>query len=246
MSSHNFGTTTATSDPAREFLNVFADIEQTLKSRLGLTDYMSPKAMAKRYMEAGGITEDQRTLIIALADLRNAISHASYRDGVAIANPHPETIAEAKQVRDYLRHPPLALDVLQRRHVRTVTLGDSLATALTHVKDDFSQFPVYDNGTYVGLLTTNSIARWLAEQCAVTGAVPQSAQVSHLLEFAEESDRAIHLPADVLVPAVISALCDDDNPLRAVIITNSGHPDEEPVSVAVREDLHLLYGVARS
>jgi hypothetical protein len=51
---------------------------------------------------------------------------------------------------------------------------------------DFSQLPVYESGQYVGILTTNTIARWLVQQL-VDGGEHRNATISEVMEFRELS-----------------------------------------------------------
>jgi len=51
---------------------------------------------------------------------------------------------------------------------RVTTPPEPISDVLEHVRRfDYSQIPVYDDTRYVGILTTNAIARWLAHQLAL-------------------------------------------------------------------------------
>lgn len=154
--------------------------------------------------------------------------------------PHQSTIEEAKQLLAYLKRPPLALERLERYAVRKVTPTDSMTMALDHVQEDFSQFPIYNDDGYVGLLTTNAIGRWLAEQCRNGGDLRTDATVADLFAFAEPSDIAVCMASNATAIEVMGMLGNDQQPVRAVIITDSGQIDDDPVAVAVRDDVHRL------
>lgn len=228
-------------DPAREFLNAMANIEAALKISLRGRRFTPLKVMAETSRSAGALTEEQHNSLIALADLRNALSHEAYRGGSPIATPHQTTIDEANRLLAYLKSLPLALDLLERYPIKKVSPTDPMTTALTHVQDDFSQFPIYDGDVYIGLLTTNAIGRWLAEQCRSDVDVRTDAIVADLYAFAESSEVAVPLRSEATAAETIRILGDDDKPVRAVIFTESGSINDTPVAVAVREDVHCLY-----
>jgi hypothetical protein len=107
---------------------------------------------------------------------------------------------------------------------------------------DYSQLPVYGGGSYVGILTTNAIARWLAAQLAATGGLAEAETVGHALKFAEQHERAWHVPRSVTAADMIHRLWKGGQagtPLTALIITDSGRPNEKPLRV-VDDDLPAL------
>ena len=227
-------------DPARRFLDAVAGIEKLLKASLRTRKFTPLKEMATSSRAAGALTEDQYTALIALADLRNALSHDDYRNGTPIATPREATVEEAERLLAFLQRPPRALDQLERYAVRSVKPSDPLAIALEFVKDDFSQFPIYDANGYVGLLTTNAIGRWLADQFTKVEMVQSEATVEELFAYAETSDVAVAIRADATTTEAIRVLGNDDAPVRAVIFTATGDINEVPLAVAVREDVHRL------
>lgn len=75
--------------------------------------------------------------------------------------------------------------------VRSVHSGEPVSVALEYVRQfDFSQLPVYESGEYVGILTTNTIARWIAQQI-VDGGVHRDVAISEVMEFREPRDCAL-------------------------------------------------------
>lgn len=228
-------------DPAREFLDIIASIEKVLKISLRIRKFTPLRTLAETSRSAGTLTEGQYSALIALAELRNALSHDSYQGGRPIATPHQTTIHEARRLLTYLQRPPLALELLERHPIRSVSSTDPMTRALEHVQHDFSQFPIYDGDSYVGLLTTNAIGRWLADQCRSGLGMQTDATVTDLFAFAESSDIAVAMRSDATAAEAIRVLGSDDDPVRAVIFTNSGNIEDVPVAVAVREDVHRLH-----
>ena len=105
------------------------------------------------------VTEHKRTLE-HLVDLRNMVQHHAVMDGVPIANPRTDTVTALEEIAAQVeRHPPIG-DFAHSPKVLTAT--ESLKSAAEKVvKDSLSQLPVYNGSEYVGLFTTNAMARWL-------------------------------------------------------------------------------------
>ena len=94
--------------------------------------------------------------------------------------------------------------------------------------------------------TTNCVARWLADRLA-TDELAESESVSEVMKFAEPQDTAVHLPRSATVLHAIKSLstpAPGSSPPAALIITQSGKPNESPLAIVVAEDLGILFAVA--
>ena len=69
------------------------------------------------------------------------------------------------------------------------------------------QFPVYENGRCVGLLTTNTIARWVAADLGDDSKLDAST-VRETLKYAEPRDEAVFLPRTISAAAAVLAASD--------------------------------------
>lgn len=122
--------------------------------------------------------------------------------------------------------------------VCSVSPDQPVSAALEYVRlFDYSQLPVYDDGGYAGILTTNAIARWLAAQLAGTGGIAEAESVGHVLAFAEQHEHACHVPRSITAADAVHQLSKgghEGKPLTALIVTKTGNPSEEPLCVAGR------------
>lgn len=97
------------------------------------------------------------------ADLRNAIVHERC-GGEPIAEPHYKTVIQLEKIRDYITAPP-TVEPIFFNDVITCKPDDRIGeTAKTMLKNSFSQIPIYDAEEFKGLLTTETISRWLADR----------------------------------------------------------------------------------
>jgi hypothetical protein len=110
-------------------------------------------------------------------------------------------------------------------------------------RNDFSQMPVYNDKQYLGLLTTNTVARWLADQLERHDGLAEDAPIRDVLAFAEGVENVFHRPRSLSVTETVwefTTAAANGRPITALILTNSGRPDESPLGIVVAEDLTQL------
>lgn len=226
---------------AIRFLGAFNTIENHFRNRLN-DDTSGFIKMAEKYAKSYHMQLDLPALR-TFADLRNALVHQDYYGGKPVAEPVPAIVERIEGLRAKIIKPPTVLYVLPHRPVAYFDPHDPLSSVLEEIRDhDYSQFPIYEKKCYRGLLTTNCIARWLAHRLSTEGLV-ETEPVNAALEFSEPHDRAVHLSRTTTVPQAIKTLsppADGRLPPAAVIITETGKPDESPLSVVVAGDLPVL------
>lgn len=226
------------------FLAAFNEVEDHFRSVLGPGTRVDFGQMARDYGERKHLPRRQLDALAAFAGLRNAISHGRYYDGRPIADPVGEIVEQIERLRDQLLSPPLAISILGSTEVRSVRPEDPISVALDFVRAyDYSQFPVYSADGYTALLTTNAVARWLANQLRLTGGLAESESVEHVLRFAEPHELALLAPRTITVPDAMHRLAHGGvggRSVPAVLITQTGRVTEMPLALLVADDLPTL------
>lgn len=229
------------------FLAAFNDIEAFLRTELGAKKSDSFNWMVSKAEKKNVVTPAQANDLKEFASLRNAISHGEYQDFRPIAEPLPETVDEIEKIRDQLLDPPLAMSVLGPQDVVTFAPEDDIHEPLKVIRETgISQFPVYDGRQCIGVLTTNTIARWLAADLASDDTI-SAKPVSEILAHNESKDHAIFMPREATANDVIQALTSPGNERtlpRLVIITEHGNPNQQPLCVVTASNLPALFDAA--
>ncbi|OUS97331.1 hypothetical protein [Rhodococcus sp. NCIMB 12038] len=230
---------------ATRFLAAFNDIEDHFRLKLKAGNHVPFERLLDDYDRRFRLTHQLRHRLSVFAALRNAIAHGRYNeDEDPIADPRDDIVEEIASIRTALVAPRSAYSALPKREVLLFEPASPISEVLRAIRTcDYSQFPIYQNQTYQGLLTTNCIARWLANQLTELE-LAESEPVEKVLAFAEQQDRAVHLPRDITVPDAIERLGrsgGDSLTVAALILTHSGNPDEKPLSVIVAADLPQLH-----
>ncbi|AKK11218.1 CBS domain-containing protein [Corynebacterium uterequi] len=233
--------------PATRFLAAFNSIEQYLRSAMSAKDNGSIGAIAHQAEKAGLLSPQQNADFQEYRELRNAITHGEYRDFRPIADPREDVIAEIERLaHDIINQPELhaaaRLDSLPRQIVRVFHPDDSASEVLDVVRTSgISQFPIYERKTYVGLLTTDAIAKWVSVDYRDDGRL-DARTVSDILDYAGDADWAVFLPRSASLSDALAALTTSWGAQlpRAVIATQDGRRNQRPVRVISGADIALL------
>lgn len=225
-------------ESANEFIGLCTDLEAALK-HLGAKDAQG-LGDAVRLLGNNRIVARYRSALSSFATLRNAIAHERYRDGTPIAVPLPETIQEARKVLHELNTPTPAFGFSSVPLVADE--DDALRDCLVRMSEkDISQVPVRDReGGYRCILTTNAVARWLADRLDERGDVlVENVRVADVVSFLESHEVARFVPRGVSAVDAIHFLT-QDNPPVALLITETGKPAESILRVLARSDVPAM------
>ncbi|MFH1943246.1 MAG: CBS domain-containing protein [bacterium] len=180
-------------------------------------------------------------LLMTIAAVRNAIVHGKTEAYRYVAIPTPAIVEDLRACRERLTNPARAIPTFKRK-VETVSINDTLARVLKIIgKRDFSQFPVYEDQRFLGLLTENGITRWLALHVSTELSLVELDEVFVREVLQNEEKRmnycfvARHMRVDEL-----RALFASSEMLEAVLITANGKESEGLLGIATRWDIiHL-------
>jgi len=233
----------STSAQADRFINAFNDIESQLRRKLQVDDAVPFLDLVAKY-QPNRLTNNQVDALKAFARLRNAIQHSKYYDGKPIAEPVLDIVERIEKVREQIIHPPTAYAQFRGQQPTTFLHTAALSDVLAAIrKFDYSQFPIYDDhGQYEGMLTTNCIARWLADRLTADGLV-ESQPISAAMIFAESHETGKFLPKTTSAAEAVRRLTprqDGSPPPIALIITETGKREEKILAIVVADDLPVL------
>jgi predicted transcriptional regulator len=176
-------------------------------------------------------------------DLRNAIVH-HYRDDEIIATPHAKAVKELEAIRDRLLNPPHVHPLFARDVLQCCPEDPVGAVARQMRKKKFSQVPVYSETLLFALLTTDTIARWVACFLGNDQRIMEEAPVKEVLNQAEFTDNFQLLAPDA---PVVDAIDRFDHYMRAgrrldaILITEGGKKTNTPMGIISVSDIPKLH-----
>ena len=111
-------------------------------------------------------------------------------------------------------------------------------------ENDFSQAPIYQNDNFVGLLTANTITRWLGANVSQDIFSLQETLISEVLNHTEDPGHVQFLPRQANIFEVVEMFQKieaEGKHLDAILITHSGKEDQTPLGMVTIWDLPKAY-----
>ncbi|MCQ1954125.1 hypothetical protein [Arthrobacter sp. zg-Y238] len=190
---------------------------------------------------------EQVEKLLDLTDLRNAIAHTPYSEtDEPYANPREETVRWIEDQVDIIENPPKVLPALRLVPPQTLVANDRLSVFLGLVGDphNYSQTPFWRENGDLGLITTNAVARWLANQYEVSqGYLADDVSVSDVSDSASEPRDAVLIKGkNMRVADALKIFAGDSQtaPPVAILITDSGKTHEKPLGIVTPSDIPAM------
>jgi predicted transcriptional regulator len=230
-------------DDNEKFLDLFADVETALKSRLRLpaNNRIGTGAMINDYVAMNPFWTDSANRLRQLTDIRNVLTHqrgTALGYPVAVSRPAVEAL---RGIKEHLLEPEAASHRYRKR-VLSVSSGHSLAAVLAMAFDNgFSQFPVLTDGRFGGFITENEIIRWLGRRVKANSAKVDLSCISvkTLLKEKDPFQRGIPIfhfeRLDSPVDEVMGRFSMEPA-LEAILLTQSGRKHTPPEGIITQWD----------
>ncbi|MEK7794857.1 MAG: CBS domain-containing protein, partial [Candidatus Hydrogenedentota bacterium] len=172
---------------AKSFLGAFSSIEKWLRSETGLDRKARFSQLVDRASDKNFSVRQFSIDLKEFADLRNAIVHER-TDGHIIAEPNAGAVRDIQEIESKLLAPPLVIPKF-RCKVEVADYSSPLATVVSRMsRRKFSQLPVVRDSQFEGVLTTNTIARWLGLHPKDGMALLNDTPVGEVLKHSEFKD----------------------------------------------------------
>jgi predicted transcriptional regulator len=227
-------------DLIERFAADFNAVEQYLHVALAIEEHETFAQLVHNYAKTHAGWGDAE-LLRRIAKIRNVIVHDKTEPFHYPVVPTRAFNEELRKCKERLINPARALPTFQRT-VEIISIDDTLTRVLKTINHrDYSQFPVYQDKRFLGMLTENGVTRWLARHVVRTLSLVELDDifVSHVLQSEEARKNHQFVPGDMRLDEV-SALFAKQMLLEAVLVTASGKQTEELLGIATRWDiLHI-------
>ena len=135
-------------------------------------------------------------LLYAARQLRNLLTHQTTTDIPEIAEPSTYLIETLKRIVTQYKSPVSIMEYLKAQKDETIItfkVGESLQRVFTVIKEKhYSQFPVFDDHEYIGLISENGITNWLAEKVSDESMMSEdlvAVKIDEVLKLEEKNHR---------------------------------------------------------
>lgn len=184
------------------------------------------------------VVKSHAAALDVLIDLRNVVQHNRVNNGLPIAIPRQDAVEAMERIANYIETPPQIKDFMVKHPAILSSRSAIEAASEQVVRLDLSQLPVYDNGSYAGLFTTNAMARWLASVIRSEGGtlIIENVTVSDILEHAEQHEEAQFVGPTQSALKVCERLSKETAP-PAILVTTDGTAAGQLQGIVTRFDV---------
>ncbi|WP_375105769.1 CBS domain-containing protein [Lysinibacillus fusiformis] len=146
------------------FLTAFNRIDHRLRDIVGIKDFTPFYRLIDQAKKKEVLVKKYEDDLRSYADLRNAIVHHRTSINYVIAEPHTDVVERIEYI-DATLAKPMLVGQMFRKRVLVFQENDSLKHVLKVIHQrKYTQFPVYFNKQFRGLITTVGITNWLASK----------------------------------------------------------------------------------
>ncbi len=234
------GLTKEQGDLIEQFEADYNAVDRFLRGALDADDHIGFAKLVRRYANQH-VGWAEAEFLLTIAKVRNLIVHERTDLHRHVVIPTHAVAEGLKHCKERLMNPARAVPIFQRT-VEIISIHDTLSRVLKIIEErDYSQFPVYEDKRFRGLLTENGVTRWLARHVShsVSSVTLGDISVSEVLQNEEERKNHQFVRHDMRVDDV-TALFAKQTLLEAVLVTASGDETESLLGIATRWDiLHL-------
>lgn len=229
---------TESEDLAGRFITAAEGIKKSLERQYGQEFNGLGEARRHAHEKKNVIVRRNEKALKTLEKLRNVMQHSDVIGGKVLATPREDAVLAIEDIAAKIQNPP-QIRTYMIKNPDVVSPTDSLARAAELViEKGYSQFPVYQEGKYQGLFTTNALARWLSEAMQREEGIlfEENVTVSAITEFAEEHEHPQFFRPTHSAYKVCDLLS-SEKPVPAVLVTTDGKQTGELQGIVTRFDV---------
>jgi predicted transcriptional regulator len=227
-----------------KFIRAFSDIETQLKRivDVDIGERVDFSILLNRTKSKSRLVQSIYKDLKGLAKIRNFLVHElEKKDAIELSD---ETIKQIEKFAALLMNPP-KVDRFFQNNIVYCNVYDSVDSVLYKMKEhDFSQVPVYNGIDFFGLLTTNTVARWLTEQLTKNGIINHEDQINQVMLSEEYTDNYQFVDRNINlfdIAEIFKNNLKSTTKLDAILITETGKSSQKLLGIITWYDLSRIY-----
>ena len=202
------------------------------------------RAFSRKRPRRAPAVRSYREELSDFGDLRNAIVHTRRQEETVIAEPNDWAVGRIEEIVKVVDDPPKVLPEFSREVFQSSST-EGLAKAVRQMRDSsYSQIPVYNDGVCEGLLTANTIVRWLGASVDDDLFSLIETQIGEVLQHQEDAKGYRFIPRSTTLFDVLElfqAECEKERPPVALLITENGRHTERLLGIITAWDLPRVH-----
>jgi predicted transcriptional regulator len=232
-------------DLVEVFLNEFCAIEKYLRILTNSDEHKSFGKILQESKTKNRVVSHYIGELSTFANLRNVLSHERF-NGSHVALPSESVVERIQELRAKIISQPKLLSLCSA-NLLTFDKEDTIQTVLLEMrKHDFSQVPILSEGVLFGVLSSNTISRWLGSDACDGLFCTSEVTVEEVMNHQEFSDNYEVLPQDQTYGKAVAKFekgTSKGKVLDAILITHSGKPEQKLLGIVTMADMPTIMSV---
>lgn len=240
-----FQGTTLMNEPTSRFLDAFNVIEEHFRRTLRAEPAETFSLMLERAARSSSVVRRYKDDLKLFGNLRNFIIHR-YKHENPVAVPSDNAVERLAQIASALTSPPKLIDQATRDVVDCCPSDPVGVAAKKMYEGGFSQLPVCDGRVIHAILTSDTVARWLAVQLASGLGMLEEQTVAEVLRSADPTRTYKLMGRETTIDTALEQFDEHlrrGQSLEAIILTDKGKAGEVPLGIATIADVPRLLRV---
>ncbi|MFB1050153.1 CBS domain-containing protein [Paraliobacillus sp. JSM ZJ581] len=225
---------------ADRFIIAFNKIEKFFDKEIAEKKYIPFYRAVQRLRHTNSVVQRYKDDLLEFSELRNAIIHERTETHYAIAEPHDQIVMQIEKIAQELTAPKLVIPTFSK-HLYMLDGRDTFEKVLHSIKQtSYSQFPVYRNEQFVGLLTDKQITQWLARNTNKTFETLLNTQILDLIKSDRDVRNYVFINQQMTIyeaEDIFLKQLKHKKRLDALLITETGKQTEQLLGMVTTNDL---------
>lgn len=228
---------------AERFLNAYSAIEHEMERILNLKEHRRFFELIERSARVNPVIERYRFDLKEYSELRNAIVH-DRSGGEIIAEPIDKVVAHIERIAVLLLEPPKVAPLFLKE-VLTLSVSHPVSRAIRSFSSmSYTQAPLFDGATMVGLITSNMLVKWMGISLANDSFDIDHTTLHDVVEAVgnEGNYEVVSVNKSLFeIPNLFYCWQQEGKKLEAVVITQHGEITEPLLGIITNRDLPLVH-----
>ena len=225
------------------FLSAFIEIEGYLKKTSNARGHQTFSTLAQDAARKSAVVRRYLGDLKQYGELRNAIVHTQSADHRVLAEPFDSTVHAIQGIVKQLLRPPV-VDEVCAKPVLNVSPHDSIAHAMSLMSQRWiSQLPVITEGACQGVLSSQTVVRWLGAKVTDDVLSLSESKVSEALPYKEKDETCLFVGRKVTLAEILELFQEEASngrELSAILVTQSGKKTESLFGIVTASDFPVI------
>ena len=227
------------SDNANRFISAYNQIDQSIRNQYDLSKSISYTEAIRKSARMNAFVKKYEDKLIDYGRLRNAIVH-SFNEDLVIAEPHPNVVEEYEQIAKAICTPPLAIDTVINKDVKTLTHDTLLCDVMEKIyKTGNSNFPVYKDGMLIGVANSRKLVKEIGKKIYEKRDLDEYVKNTYIEDAINEFGQDPYYTIankEVTLDKILNYFA-ENRKLSLIVITETGSLLEQPIGVIAIGDI---------